>query len=66
MKNKEKEALKDLSLRELEEKAEVLRRELFSLRLRSKTSPSKDNQKFKNLKKDIARILTFFNQKKAA
>lgn len=65
MTSKEKEALRNISLNELEEKAELLRRELFSTRLRSKTSPMSNNQQLKRLKKDIARILTIISEKKA-
>ncbi len=61
--NKVKKELKTLSGSELISKIDELRRELFSLRLHSVTSPVKDNKQFKKLKKNIARALTYFRQK---
>ena len=63
MKKTEKQELKNLSLEELAEKIELFRRELFSLKLHSATSPVKDNQQFKKIRKNIARTLTEFNKK---
>ncbi len=63
MKKTEKKELKNFSLEELAEKVELFRRELFSLKLHSATSPVKDNQQFKKLRKNIARALTEFNKK---
>ena len=56
--NKNKQQLAGLSLRELLEKLEDFRRELFTLRLSSATSHIKDNSQFKKLRKNIARALT--------
>lgn len=61
--SKEKLDFKNMSVNELASKADELRRELFSLRLHAATSSVKDNTKFKKLRKDIARSLTFLNQK---
>lgn len=58
-----KEELVGLSTDQLREKLELLRRELFSLRLNAQTSHVKNNAQFKQLRKDIARVLTFINQK---
>jgi ribosomal protein L29 len=64
MKKTEKQELKNLSQEELAEKVEVYQRELFSLRLHSATSPLKDNQKSRRIRKDIARALTYLNKSK--
>ncbi len=58
-----KNELKALSELELISKVDDLRRELFSLRLHSKTSPLKNFTQFKKLRKDIARALTYLRQK---
>jgi large subunit ribosomal protein L29 len=56
--NKRNQPFKDLTKQELMAKADELRRELFSLRLHTSTSPVKDTTHFRKLKKDIARVLT--------
>lgn len=58
-----KEELKKLDSKQLQEKLENLRRELFSVRLNAQTSHVKDNSQFKQFRKDIARVLTFMKQK---
>lgn len=58
-----KEEFKQLSAKQLEEKLEALRRDLFTLRLNSQTAHVKDHSQFKQLRKDIARVLTFMKQK---
>lgn len=55
--------LAQLSVAQLQEKLDQLRRELFSLKLNAQTSHVKNNSQFKQLRKDIARVLTFINQK---
>lgn len=52
-----------MSVQELLSKVEELRRELFSLRLHSATTPVTDKMQFKKLRKNIARALTHLNQK---
>ena len=50
--------LKQLDIKQLREKLDQLRRELFSLRLNSQTAHVKDHSLFQKLRKDIARVLT--------
>lgn len=61
--SKQNQDFKNMSAVELASKADELRRELFSLKLHGATSSVKDTTKFKKLRKDIARSLTFLNQK---
>lgn len=63
MKKQAKNELKALSELELVSKVDDLRRELFSLRLHSKTSPVANPTQFKKLRKAIARTLTYLRQK---
>jgi len=58
-----KNELKALSELELISKVDDLRRELFSLRLHSKTSPLENFTQFKKLRRNIARTLTYLRQK---
>lgn len=58
-----KEELKQLGLEELKVKADSLRRDWFGLKLRASTEHIKDYSIFKKLRKDIARALTYENQK---
>lgn len=58
-----KNELKALSELELVSKVDDLRRELFSLRLHSKTSPVENFRKFRHLRREIARALTYIRQK---
>ncbi|MEX0939991.1 MAG: 50S ribosomal protein L29 [Candidatus Babeliales bacterium] len=60
---KEKINFKELSEQELREKYETLKREHFSLTLNAATAHIKDYSQFNKLRKDIARTLTFLNQK---
>lgn len=46
------------------ERSETLRRDLFSLKLSSKTSHVKDVSQFSKLRKEIARTLTVLHQKR--
>lgn len=62
-KNTMKKELKELSLKELEVKIDGLRRELFGLRLHGVSSQIKDYKKYGKLRKEIARGLTYYNQK---
>ena len=61
--NKMSKELQNLSMSELQDKADSLRRELFSLKLQVRTSHVKDNSQFKKLRKGIARVLTIKTQK---
>lgn len=58
-----KELLKALDKTQLEQKIEELRREIFTLRITSVTTPVKDTSQFGKLRKDLARALTFLRQK---
>jgi len=60
---KEREQLKVLSEKDLQEKANGLKRELFSIRLNSMTAHVKDYSQFKKLRRSVARALTFLNKK---
>jgi len=62
---KKQDELKKLSAQELAEKAEVLRRELFSVRLSKATQPPKDTTFIRKMRREIARVLTHFRQKQA-
>lgn len=66
MSKQNKVNLHDLTVEQLLERADTLRRDLFSLRLSSKTSHVKDISQFKKLRKDIARALTVLQQKRMA
>jgi large subunit ribosomal protein L29 len=58
-----KEELAQLSIAQLQEKLEHLRRDLFGLKLNARTSHVKNHAQFKQIRKDIARVMTFMNQK---
>ncbi|MGB8367254.1 MAG: 50S ribosomal protein L29 [Candidatus Babeliales bacterium] len=63
MKNIEfKKELKNLTVKQLQEKIENFRKELFSLRLNSTTAHVKDYSQFKKFRKKIACALTIKNQ----
>jgi ribosomal protein L29 len=64
MKRKELKALRSLSIEELREKEMMIRQELFTQRLNAATKPIKDNQSAHKLRKQIACILTYINQKR--
>jgi large subunit ribosomal protein L29 len=61
-----KQELKALSPDQLTAKADDLRRELFSLRLRAATTPVKDYTQYKKLRREIARTLTYLRQKNSS
>ena len=61
--NKAKEELKNLSIPQLQEKIEVLRRDLFALKLNKATAHIKDYSQYKKLRKNIAQALTYLAQK---
>lgn len=58
--------LQELNFDELQQKAEQLQRELFSMRLNASTAHVKDYSQFNKLRKDIARVLTVIKQKELA
>ena len=57
-----KEEFKQASVKELTEKLDSLRRDLFGLRLNSSTSHVKDYSQFKKLRKNIAQVSTYIKQ----
>lgn len=61
--NKEKEILKSANAQQLFEKIVEYRTNLFKLRLASTTGHVKDYSQFKKLKINLARALTYLQQK---
>jgi ribosomal protein L29 len=61
--NKEKVELKSMNADQLREKVELLRQELLGLRLSASTTHVKNYAQFNEIKKNIARALTYLNQK---
>lgn len=60
-----KEQLKDLSVQELADRCNELRKELVTVRLNMATGQGKDTSALGKLRKQIARIETFVRQKSA-
>ncbi|KUK49969.1 MAG: 50S ribosomal protein L29 [candidate division TA06 bacterium 32_111] len=50
--------IREMNVKELDSKLHELQEQLFLLRIKSKTTEITNNAQFKNLRKDIARILT--------
>ena len=61
MKNKE---IKKLSVDELRNKVNSLKKDLFNFRFRKVNGQVEDGAKVSQIKKDVARIFTTLNQKK--
>jgi large subunit ribosomal protein L29 len=59
------EELRELSIRELEERERELARELFNLRFQMATGQLSNHTSIKKTKKDIARVKTVFKEKEA-
>jgi large subunit ribosomal protein L29 len=57
--------LTELSQEELAQKLEDLRQELFNLKFQHSTGQLENPMRVKQTKKDIARVLTFINQRQA-
>jgi ribosomal protein L29 len=57
-----REELAKLSKDDLINHIHTLRRDLFSLRLQTATTPAKDKLQFNKMRKDIARALTYLRQ----
>ncbi len=55
--------LTESDVAQLKEKADQLRRELFSVKLKAQTGHLKGHNQFKELKKNIARVLTVLKEK---
>ena len=65
-KNKvQKDELKNMDIKVLEEKLSELRKEALMLRLNSATTHVKDYSQFLKIRRDIARVLTFISQQSA-
>jgi len=62
---KEREAFRKMSVKELEKKADEVKKDLFGLRLNSVTAHIKDYSQFRKLKRKVARILTYLQQKRS-
>ena len=61
--NKNIQHLAGLKVKELYEKFDEYKRELFTLKLSSSTSYVKDNSQFKKLRKNIARTMTLIKKR---
>lgn len=59
-----KDELKKMTAAELATQVDVLRRELFSIRLSKATKPVKDTAYTRKLRREIARTLTFLHEKR--
>ncbi len=55
--------IKDLALAELNEKAKELREEIFRLRWQKSMRQLENSARIKNMRKDLARVLTAINEK---
>jgi ribosomal protein L29 len=53
-----KQQLGGCTINQLDEKLDELRRELFTLKLKKVSAPTKDVSEFNKIRKNIARILT--------
>ena len=60
MKNKE---IKNLSIDELKNKANLLKKDLFNFRFRKVNGQLENTAKVAQIKKDVAKILTVLNKK---
>lgn len=58
--------LKDLTIDELTQKENELRKELFNLKFQQATGEIENPMRIRLLRKDIARVLTFTTEKKRA
>lgn len=56
--------IKDLGVEQLEERVAETRRELFNLRFQNATGQLENTGQLKEVRRDIARLLTVLNQKK--
>lgn len=61
--NKEKVDFKAMTPHQLKEKVELLRQELLGLNFSASSAHVKDYSQFSKIKKNIARGLTYLNQK---
>jgi large subunit ribosomal protein L29 len=59
-------AVKDLTIAELAQKESELRKELFNLKFQQATGEIENPMRIRQLRKDIARVLTIATEKKRA
>lgn len=55
--------IKELGIVELKEKAKELREEIFRLRWQKEMKQLENSARIKNVRKDLARVLTLLNEK---
>lgn len=60
-----KKELVELSVADLQVRAVEIRKELFVLRMKKFSAPVKDVHMMRNLRKDLACVLTFIQQKQS-
>lgn len=58
--------LREMTMGELEKKLKDMRNELFNLRFQQATGQLKNYKRIREVKREIARILTVINEKKRA
>ena len=63
MKKNLKNELKQMALESLRIRAEEIRKDMFLLRMRKFSTPEKNTARAKNLRRDLACVLTFVRQK---
>jgi ribosomal protein L29 len=63
---KERENLSELGIPALREKEKALRESLFTLRMDLAVNKLKNHQGIRRTRRDLARVLTFINQKNKA
>lgn len=56
--------LRELNSNEIESRLHQLEEELFSLRIKSRTTDITNTKQFRNIRRDIARIKTIINDRK--
>ena len=59
----EKKELSNMDVKSLEKKVVSLKKDLFNLKLNSKSSHVKDHSQYRKIRVQIARALTYLNQK---
>ncbi|MBN8827088.1 MAG: 50S ribosomal protein L29 [Sphingobacteriia bacterium] len=59
-----KDNLKDLSIKQLQDKVVEFKKELMTLRFRKVNNDLQNTARYRIVKRDIARILTIINEKK--
>lgn len=58
--------LRELTLEELRQKEQDMRKELFNLRFQAATGEIEDPRRIRTVRKDIARVLTLMTEKTKA